>query len=819
MSVPSLKARGAIKPGKYIDPEDAKDISNMRAIDYIIKFIDRRTTSRGSPIKIKPTTMGDKIILLRSGTGSGKSTIIAPELYKNFLHKVGRNIIITQPRILTAIDKAQDMSRFYPNLIMGYNIGYQTGGRTYKPREKGITSMTTGILLNILTTMKSINFAKKYSFVIIDEIHEKDINTDTILFLIKKFLKDYWELPDCPIFIFMSATFSPDAYRKYFQIPPANFIEAEGRTFPIIEHFPKYDIRNYITYVINLATQLHVKNISDIQSRSRDIIIFVKNRGDAVSIVDALHVFNATVLDKGMEYARGYVSDKSKKGGAAAHYVIPIMLNKHSFTEGGVDYRNLFSDIQYLQVPIYGMNDLGSARTDKVTKWVSPSRKIIVTTPIAETGITIESLKYCIDTGWVLSPEFNPDFGVTILLNKNISKAMVHQRKGRVGRTAVGEWYPCYTKETFSLLPEDFETKYITENISEVLLNIIVNETQAYCEEVKIEDYPDADREDMFRKHEMRPVWNKMTYGKELDVSSLDFFTPPSASGICYSLEKLHVLGLIDFNYHPTILGYLINQMRKLELEPVRMIFAGYSHGANILDLITIAAFLQVERRNICGRRYTLRNPADLEGDSARFYNRVFIADEFIDSVFLWNEFMREVSQIEAMINEKNQVSISHIKKWCHKTDVDYDNMLRVVSVRDEIIESLIVLGIDPYYNGLNLDHGTYNLAEIFKQNLDDGVAEIKKIKRCIVDGYRCNVARWNPAANSYEMDHRHAKIKVRSSLVSEIATEQQRPQVIVLSGTVLQADFGTVNYSFNSSGSVCVLDGFVDLDMQFLQK
>jgi hypothetical protein len=251
------------------------------------------------------------------------------------------------------------------------------------------------------------------------------------------------------------------------------------------------------------------------------------------------------------------------------------------------------------------------------------------------------------------------------------------------------------------------------------------------------------------------------------------------------------------------------------------MIFAGYSHGANILDLITMAAFLQVDRRNICGKKYKARNPAELDDAGARFYNRVFIADEFIDSVFLWNEFMSEINRIEPMVtgDSVTKFSIENITRWCDSNDVDYDGMLQVVSVRDEIIESLTAIGVNPYYNGLRMDQGTYNLTGIFKSNLDEGLEEIKKLKRCILDGYRCNLARWNSITNAYTMMHRAAKVKVRSDLVLEISAEQQRPQTIILSGLVLQADFGSINYSFNSAGSVGVLDGFVDVDMNFLTK
>lgn len=823
MPLPSLLHKGTVKPGKNIDSDDKKNLKNIRAIDYILRFIERRMETKRASAKIRPKKMGHKVLLIRSGTGSGKSTTIAPEIYKKFHPIDRRNIIITQPKVLTAIDKAQDMASIFKELTLGQNVGYQTGPRKHIPRERGITSMTPGILLNILVSSTPEEITRKYSFILIDEIHEKDINTETNLFLLKKFLKEYWAEPLCPFIIMMSATFDPKQFMDYFECPPSNFIEVEGRTFPIRAHFPKYDIHNYLKYALWKTLELHVNNIEELGTgKVQDIMIFVKNKKDAKTIIQGLHMFNSAYMTKGLSASQKYVMsmDRGIKGGRKndKYYILPILLNRQSFREGGSDYRNLFANIEYLKTPIYNIEgeNLGG-----VKKFEPASRKVIVSTPIAETGITIETLKYCIDTGWVLSPEFNPDFGTEILLNKNVTKNMAEQRQGRVGRLDKGEWYPCYTEETFNSLSEDLYSKFITEDITSFLLNIIVNETKTTIEEVNPDDYTSEEQKLLFRMYKLRPSWNKLLHEKAIDFKSLDFFDSPSSSGLCYSLEKLYILGLIDMNYNPTILGYLINRIRKIDIEVVRMIFAGFSHEANILDLITIASFLQVGRRNICGRNYKSRNPADLDDNASEFYNRVIIADEFIDCLFIWNEFMYEVGRIENMVKEgsKTKFSINYIQKWCDDNRVHYDGLIDVIHARDEMIESFISIGVNPYWNGLGLKIGTYNLNKIIKDNLEEGIEEIKKIKRCILDGFRLNLATWNKYTNNYEMMHRPAKISVRSSLVNKINAEQERPQIIALSGLLVAADFDNVTYSYQATGCVSVLDGFVDVDVLFAKK
>lgn len=230
---PTLISKGAVQFSEFLDSEDKSNIKQIRAIDYIMSFIKRRLNTKLFSAKYQPHHMGHRVILLRSGTGSGKSTSIAPELYMNFQDVDRRDIIITQPRVLTAIDKAQDMAANYPKLKLGDNIGYSTGGYKCQPRSKGITSMTPGIFKNMLATSTPEEIAKKYGFFIIDEIHEKDIETETNLYLFKQFLSEYWKEDNCPFLILMSATFNPEPYAKYFDCPKCNFIEVEGRTFPI----------------------------------------------------------------------------------------------------------------------------------------------------------------------------------------------------------------------------------------------------------------------------------------------------------------------------------------------------------------------------------------------------------------------------------------------------------------------------------------------------------------------------------------------------------------------------------------------------------
>ena len=95
--MPTLIEKGKLVPQKWDNPEET---NNVRPIDYIMKFFERRTPREwDSPILLKPKTLEDRIMIVRAGTASGKSTTIPPELYIRFAEVMRRRVVCTQPRI------------------------------------------------------------------------------------------------------------------------------------------------------------------------------------------------------------------------------------------------------------------------------------------------------------------------------------------------------------------------------------------------------------------------------------------------------------------------------------------------------------------------------------------------------------------------------------------------------------------------------------------------------------------------------------------------------------------------------------------------
>ena len=551
--LPTLLKKGYIVPKENASEDEKKRIKNTISLDYITNFIGDRTPMRkGSAPKKQPKSMGDRVIILKSGTGTGKSTALPPELYRLFFERTKKEIGVTQPRVLTAMDIPMGLPRYYPELKMDINLGFNTGGYKRIPRDKGLVFMTTGVLLQQMISSTPEEFMKKYQFILIDEVHERSVDVDTTLYMLKRFLEDYWNNVECPIIVLMSATFHPKLFMDYFGCPEENYIEVTGATFPIEDNYTEFDIPNYSKYAVSKAKELHIDNIDDLKDENtfRDIIIFVHNNGAVKKIITELNTFNSSILSKELSEVQSYIKDMkievaneilddhNKVGGSSENYYIaPITLTGHSFHKNGVEYQNLFSDIQQISIPVYKM--VNGAISNIVDKWVKPSRRIIVSTNIAETGVTIETLKYCIDTGYVFSVTFNPEYNSTLLISKNVTKSMAVQRRGRVGRKSPGKWYACYTKEIFDKLTESQFSEMLLADMFNTVLNIIIKETGADVLEEK-----DPTNKDRFQvNYVTHPEYMNLFIPKKLNFSNIDLIEMPSSQSLISACERLYGLG------------------------------------------------------------------------------------------------------------------------------------------------------------------------------------------------------------------------------------------------------------------------------------
>jgi HrpA-like RNA helicase len=827
-NLPTLLRRGYIVPPDNMTETEIKTLKNTVSIEYILHFIEILLKDNPKRFEEGKNHYGRRVILLKSETGSGKSTVIPPKLYTTFFPQYSKNIVVTQPRILNAVDIPTSIVPFNKDLELGKNIGYTTGPFKRLPEDKGIIFATVGVLVQQLQNSLPEEFIKKYQFIIIDEVHERDEQLDLCLLLLKKFLQENYDQSGCPILILMSATLDPELFINYFDIPKKNYIQVIGSTFPINMHFPEYSVSDYIKYATLLTKQLHLSNLDELAPDSisrgiNDIIIFVKDLGIGKKINDELHLFNSIIhsitsskksnllsdqISKNLKEITEEMTSLLKKGGnVQKHYILPILLDTGSFTESGIDYKNLFSMMSMISMPIWKLQKENiksdselNAESDntnvtinmesKPIEYITPSRRVIISTNLAETGVTIPTLKYCIDTGFQLSAEFYPDFGCQALITKNISHSSAIQRRGRVGRKAQGEFYPCYTEESFNMLAKTKVPNIVNNDITELILNLLIKEknTEIIKEESikKIKEHRKYRLFQMFQK--FSNDWHTIKNNHKTKISEIDAIEMPSIQSLTYSIEKLHILGFIDNYYNISSIGFISSKFQFISMELRKFLLSGYYYKANLMDLITIATFVHISKFKVFGKTF---NPDKFLTFDTK--------DDFITCLFIWEQ-----------INIIFSKGLNILKSWCLENGIIFDGIVKVIEIRDIILENMITIGLNPYFNK------ELNLVQIFKKSIKEGLLETQKIKNCIYEGFKYNILRHNKNT-IYNSIIKSIPIKVKSTIIKKITEEQSSyPKYLICSGYTLTSKFNSAQYEFIADGYISVVDNFIQIDPDF---
>lgn len=358
----------------------------------------------------------DKVIIIKAGTASGKSTVL-PVAFGE-IAKV-KNVCLTVPTRMIAETTPASIIPFNKNMRMGDTIGYQTGVISRLPK-KGLYIYTTAILYQqIASAMSTSEHFKRYQIILVDEAHTRAMAEDMLLAMLKLYLIEHYANQDCPLVVIMSATIDTSFYAHYFFDTP-HIIDVAGYSFPIKEIWPEICVDNVIT-----ATREILKNIDT----TGDALIFTASGSQINQIVDG-------------------INDSDKKDMIKEKRIMPLInLSSGSRERGDVPNE------------IYG----GPRK----------SFYVLVATNTAETGVTIPDLKTVIDTGYEYSVGFNPTYGVSTGLIGPISRDSAMQRRGRVGRRMTGTWYPLYTKKTFDSFRTESYPEIYKIDISDYLMKLI----------------------------------------------------------------------------------------------------------------------------------------------------------------------------------------------------------------------------------------------------------------------------------------------------------------------------------------------------------
>lgn len=355
--------------------------------------------------KIIKLIKDNQVLLIKSGTGSGK-TVLVPKFALHALDYKGK-VVITIPKKLP-VEMGAKFAAETLDVKLGQEVGYQyrgskldDGSRSKTEKTKLLFSTDGSVVAQLINDAQ----LKAYDIVIVDEAHERKIQIDFLLLLMKKALKLNKDLK----LIIMSATINPEIFANYFK---KDFkyaeLEVSGVTnFPIEIHYLQTPLKNPEKDFIDAGVNIIINILkSDIPG---DILFFVNSLDEAKRACKSLHI-NVQKENLKKVFCVELASNISKE---AEKYATDPVLYKNR-ANGPFD------------------------------------RKVIMATNAVESSSTIQGLIFVIDSGWAYEDSYDPNKMERKLLLERISQAQADQRKGRVGRTQNGICYRLYTLEEFN---------------------------------------------------------------------------------------------------------------------------------------------------------------------------------------------------------------------------------------------------------------------------------------------------------------------------------------------------------------------------------
>ncbi len=353
-------------------------------------------------------------VIVEAPPGAGKTTRVAPAL----LHALQRQrassnsaamerVVLIEPRRIAARSAAARIA-FEQQLTLGREVGYQVRFDRRMSRDTQLVVETPGILLREL---QSDAVLSEVSVVILDEFHERSLECDILLGMIRRIQESI--RPDLKLVV-MSATLNTADIAAYLKEPVV--IRVPGQMYPVsIRHARPGPQRKIVESVCESITQAA-------QRDDGDMLVFLPGVGEILQTA-----------------------------------------------------RNIERDAQKLDwdvMPLYG--DLSAEEQDRVLA-PSPqgNRKIILATNVAETSLTIDGVRIVIDSGWARMLRTDPAVGLNVLKLEPISQASAEQRAGRAGRTAPGVCWRLWDEATHRSRPRHTDPEVLRIDLAGAVLQLL----------------------------------------------------------------------------------------------------------------------------------------------------------------------------------------------------------------------------------------------------------------------------------------------------------------------------------------------------------
>ncbi|XP_016931471.4 dosage compensation regulator mle isoform X1 [Drosophila suzukii] len=409
------------------------------------------------------------VVIIRGNTGCGKTTQIAQYILDDYISS-GQggyaNIYVTQPRRISAISVAERVARERCEQL-GDTVGYSVRFESVFPRPYGgILFCTVGVLLRKLEAG-----LRGVSHIIVDEIHERDVNSDFLLVILRDMVDTY---PDLHV-ILMSATIDTTLFSKYFGGCPV--LEVPGRAFPVQQFFLE-DILQMTDFVPSAESRRKRKEAEDEEqlqlSENKEEIEtnFNKVCEDKYSDKTRNAMAMLSESDVSFELLEALlVHIKSKNIPGAILVFLPgwnLIFALMKFLQNTNTFGN---SAQYRILPCHSQIPRDDQRKvfDPVPDGVT---KIILSTNIAETSITIDDIVFVVDICKARMKLFTSHNNLTSYATVWASKTNLEQRKGRAGRVRPGFCFTLCSRARFEVLEDTLTPEMFRTPLHEMALTI-----------------------------------------------------------------------------------------------------------------------------------------------------------------------------------------------------------------------------------------------------------------------------------------------------------------------------------------------------------
>lgn len=459
-------------------------------------------------------------IVLVGETGSGKTTQIPQWCVEYAVTKKGKKAVAcTQPRRVAAMSVAQRVAEEM-DVQLGEEVGYSIRFEDFSCQKTLLKYMTDGMLLR---EAMSDPMLENYQVILLDEAHERTLATDILMGVLKEITRQRTDLK----LVVMSATLDAGKFQQYFDNAP--LMNVPGRTHPVEIFYTPEPERDYLEAAIRTVVQIHM--CEEIEG---DVLLFLTGQEE---IEEACKRIKREIDNLGPEIGE--------------LKCIPL-------------YSTLPPNLQQRIFEAAPANKSNGAI----------GRKVVVSTNIAETSLTIDGVVFVIDTGFAKQKVYNPRIRVESLLVSPISKASAQQRAGRAGRTKPGKCFRLYTESAFK-----------TEMQENTYPEILRSNLGKCCNDLTKFKY----------KYIFFPATVVLQL-KKLGIDDLvhfDFMDPPAPETLMRALELLNYLAALDDDGNLTELGAIMSEF-PLDPQLAKMLIASCEHNCSN-EILSITAMLSGE--------------------------------------------------------------------------------------------------------------------------------------------------------------------------------------------------------------------------------